>query len=346
MGQRVVVLFLISCLILPVQVAQAGKLAGSERKTVMESTLDRLSESVVRLTRENQELAALNDRMRLQIKPLETELTALQGEEGRYAAQLSSMEARYQKRKEELKVFESRVGDLQGVLAGLEKEQEGLSGEVAAKEKAGLEIQERTRQLAGEIESLRDNKDLPPDPQGQLAGLIAQRDRLVQDLRSAEDSLKRTREEWAHLGQMSEAGPGRIENLRKEQGHLESALKVQQESLAVLQKKFADDERAFQADTTQEIGDEQFSALEKEVGELKARNRDLEAALVALQKGWMDKDREAAKTSLAEYRELKALYKKALEENRQLRAERSRLRPRMVDLDKKKSALERSIYKD
>lgn len=325
--------------------AAAGDLADIQSaQNSLAYTLSNLRNSVEKLTKENQELGAVNDRLRQQLGSLQNELVALQRDDSRLLEQYSSLEKKHKKKIEAIRSVEDQVARLKEEEVNLSKAIASISEEITDRERADADLGAVVEQKESEVSAAM--RQPVKEQAADEPELIAARNRLLQKSRAGEVLLQRTRDEWLELQEVVQGGKQRLESLKKSKANLVRAIEGKEEECVQL----ADKVRAEQSiiddiSAPEKISPSGIAILEQELRGLNYKSRVLDKDLRAWQKG-DNRSQMASEKESSELSKLEVKVNEMVERNNKLKAERDQLRRQMVNMDKKKARLEKAVYED
>ncbi len=325
--------------------AAAGDLADIQSaQNSLAYTLSNLRNSVEKLTKENQELGAVNDRLRQQLGSLQNELVALQRDDSRLLEQYSSLEKKHKKKIEAIRSVEDQVARLKEEEVNLSKAMASISEEITDRERADADLGAVVEQKESEVSAAM--RQPVKEQAADEPELIAARNRLLQKSRAGEVLLQRTRDEWLELQEVVQGGKQRLESLKKSKANLVRAIEGKEEECVQL----ADKVRAEQSiiddiSAPEKISPSGIAILEQELRSLNYKSRVLDKDLRAWQKG-DNRSQMASEKESSELSKLEVKVNEMVERNNKLKAERDQLRRQMVNMDKKKARLEKAVYED
>jgi chromosome segregation ATPase len=323
-----------------VSAQQPGRLQSAE--TSFDYTLTTLRESVDKLTGENQNLAAANAELRGRLQNLADELASLQRDEAKVLDQFEAVDVRYQKKKENLRSLGAPLARLRQESASIDEEFRKLSTEISANEKSDQEISQAIDALEQDIQSLKTGAY--PALRGEEA-LLQQRDQLLRQSNANLASLQQAKQEWTGLQEGTDAGPERVEALRKVRDELAKLLEDKQLFTASLFQQAAKEETILEE--LKDPGNARgagIALLEKELGPLNTRSQELGREQEKFQQADLERTSKSNGAVEKEKGQWEAKLAEGNERNKTLRADLDMLRKEMVDLDKKKVKLERALY--
>ena len=320
----------------------AGNLDNAE--TELDRTLGNLKDSVAKLVEDNRQIARGSEELRVRIKTLKNDLVAAENENVKRAALLKSLEEKKQKRPGGGQSPEDQLAQAQDELERIKQEKVHIQQDLD--QKAGDEEATRRKMeaLKDELADLKSGGAGSSELQPEMVAFRTERDRLLREIQSTSDQLSRTREEWhevsipavspptsQELNRAMEDKKKQIEGLKNELTGLKDAASRQESTLS-----------SFMAhgNTSQFLSDLEADLAVQEEG-VKALQRDLaslDQKAAGLSKKVTQEPSGTSKSLESQYNEAKVI-------NAHLRSDLDRLRREMVRLDKKKSALEKELYR-
>ncbi|MBF0594214.1 MAG: hypothetical protein HQL22_04535, partial [Candidatus Omnitrophica bacterium] len=307
-----------------------------------EYTLNTLKESVGRLSEENRNMLAANEQIRGKLRMLNDQLKADQDQGTKIAAQLQSLEPRYQK----------RIGDQslwEGQLKEAANRQDAFNVDRLAAEKAyklkEMEDDALVVQVGALSRELADIRSGLVPGEDHTAELVPLRDRqasLQKELDRSTADLDKVRQEWKDLTVAINAGPLQVEQFSKEQVALKSDLAARQSQIDGLRQKIDAAAKDVQLSETiyspqnMEQTEKEVQALEVQAQALDKDTSDLEKTARAVQ---------TPATPDSKLKKDEARFKELLVQNKDLKMGLGNLQRKMVSLDKKKSDLEKDLDK-
>ena len=114
--------------------------------------------------------------------------------------------------------------------------------------------------------------------------------------------------------------------------------------LAGASTRLADTQAALERWRSEDYSDIRAGRLDSEVKDMAERDRKLESEILTITKAREDKLKHLAEDQEKQRKEYEARQQALMQHNVDLKIELNSLRKQMVDLDKKKSALEAEIY--
>lgn len=325
--------------------AAAGDLADIQSaQNSLAYTLSNLRNSVEKLTKENQELGAVNDRLRQQLGSLQNELVALQRDDSRLLEQYSSLEKKHKKKIEAIRSVEDQVARLKEEEVNLSKAMASISEEITDRERADADLGAVVEQKESEVSAAM--RQPVKEQAADEPELIAARNRLLQKSRAGEVLLQRTRDEWLELQEVVQGGKQRLESLKKSKANLVRAIEGKEEACVQLADKVKAEQSIIDdISAPEKISPSGIAILEQELRGLNYKSRVLDKDLRAWQKG-DNRSQMASEKESSELSKLEVKVNEMVERNNKLKAERDQLRRQMVNMDKKKARLEKAVYED
>lgn len=339
--RTVSLLFMTIVIAVSVAIAEEGDIRSAQ--TSLDYTLSTLLRSVEKLSQENREIAAANDRLKPQLDSLQNELSSLQRDDDRILEQFSSLEDKYQKKMVGVESVARQIALLQEEASSLDVAMAEISSGIAAKEQSDEDLRVAIEQREEDLRGLMSGAT--PDVDSDAAQLAVERDRLREQARSGLLSLQRIRGEWLQLQEVVQGGPQHVGILKKDKDSLIAALETKKISCSKLDEKLKAQQKVVDSmASTNEITPAGIYALEQEIRDLKEKFNALNKDLAGAQKGEASKVREDSDATKNEQRQLEAKVVEASERNKSLKVEIDQLRRKMVDMDKKKILLEKAVY--
>ncbi|MBF0569550.1 MAG: hypothetical protein HQL18_02100 [Candidatus Omnitrophica bacterium] len=301
----------------------------------LDVTLTGLKESVARLNSENKKISAVNAARRAQVKPLLAKLSALKAEGDRLAMQVKVVDEQPQKKVENLQPLQEKLSVVKLSFDQARRTGETAEADLAARMKEDADLQSQIDQLQKSIRGMKAGWTM-----ANLAATKEDRDRLQQDVRSAAEELSKTKEEWQAAKKASEGGE-RLQAVLKDQQTLREAIKNRNAELINVRQRVAEQQELAQQAEVKGVSPQILAQLEKDVADSSVAVKSLEKELSTAQANSVRHARTKAvrfENEENQYHELQARAKRR-------KAELDALRRQMIFLDKKKSSLEREIYK-
>jgi chromosome segregation ATPase len=227
--------------------------------------------------------------------------------------------------------------------ASIDEEFGKLSATVSEKDKADQALGQAIEALGQDIRSLK--AGVHPALSGEGALLAEQRDRLRKQSSAALVSLQAARQQWLDIQGVNDLGPERVEALRKGRDELEALIQAKELSKANLLKQAAEDENTLAELTSPtKANGSGIAQLEQELRSLNSHSQGLGSELQKLQQSDMDRTRKINESVEQEKQQWEAKLAEGVGQNKALRLELDKLRKEMIDLDKKKAAMEKALY--
>jgi predicted nucleic acid-binding Zn-ribbon protein len=309
------------------------------RSNPLDKTMSTFMDSVERMLAENKKMVDTNQSLRDKIKALQEEITAAKNEESRLQAQLGKVDTSYQKKRGAVVGLQEMLTDAAQAQASLNYERMTVEKDLKTKDAEYGDLQKKIETLQKEFVPVSSDAEL----ETRLASLQAERDGLSDQLAVFTKRVEGLNNEWQSLSVSVSSGAGQAQVFEKEQAQLKEQISRKQGSLNSLGQKASEQKKLIEQLSSSAMANELFAKKQSEAAAL-----DLE--LQALQNGISALEEKAALLTVTEEKETPKRKKKeemlkdlALSQM-SLRSEISRLRQEMVQLDKKKVSLEKSLY--
>ncbi|MFH0753323.1 MAG: hypothetical protein V2A70_02010 [Candidatus Omnitrophota bacterium] len=318
--------------------------AQSDIPSTFDYTLETLRQSVLRLSKENETLAAGNTAMHGKIKALEGDLRSLEEESRRLndkrAAQLEK-ERRRPGNADLLKENMVRSGEALKVLA------KNTADEEAQLKKSEIEMQGLQQQLDSFKADMvvLDNPEVVSKPfRTQMILAQQARESARKEFYDVANQLQDTKKRWQEANAVVLMKPKQIEAVKLDEEGLKKTVAGLETDLAALKTRLTQAQATSEAFKVEDCSDLRFGRLESELKDVTDRNRKAEIDLLGMQKIQDEKLKRRQEERDSKRKKLQATMDELGMRNQQLRKDLSALRQQMVTLDKKKAKLEGDIY--
>jgi chromosome segregation ATPase len=309
----------------------------------LDNTLETLRESVAALVKENQAINAENLNMRARVKGAQEDLRSLQAEARRLE----------EKKTAEMQRAQSRSGGVTGMKAqisqvdlALKQARDDVASEQALLnrlENEEIALRQRTEALSAEMAATGRSRASVEKIEKDLVSFEEEQVILQKKLSDVVNRVEKAKRQWQDAYTMASAGPQQVEALKAEYEALLKDLPGAEAELSKVSAQLAGAQAALDK-LSEDYGQSRADDISGEVRDMAERNSQLEFQILEITKskeekikGLEDKNAKARAEYMAKHQEL-------LQRNVDLKAELDSLRKQMVDLDKKKAALEASIY--
>jgi predicted nucleic acid-binding Zn-ribbon protein len=185
------------------------------------------------------------------------------------------------------------------------------------------------------------------DVEGDLDLLARRKKELEKLARDSSGTLAVAREEWLGLRGITEGGPARIEALKAEGSALGQQVQLKEAAIKEMRAMLNEQEAFLARFSASPVANETNARdLERDISVLSEKVRILSKDVAKIDKERQERERKIEQQRQKDVEKAEARKSNLELQNRALRDEFDRLRKNMVDLDKKKSQLERRVYGD
>ncbi len=316
----------------------------SRQGVAFDATLETLRQSVARVAQENQQINARNLEMRAKIKVLNDRWRVLQTDSARLETKRSDLMVKAGRRTGGVEAMKEKLAKTEGYLQEARKSRVAQEAQLKILQAEEKLIQERVAALNEDIASAR--KALSGGGAARADILVSRQDKesLEAKLREAARDLQAATKELQDLETLVTTGPQQVDVLKNDHERLKKAVAQAETDLAVGNAKLPEAEAELVRLSQEDFSEPRAQRLEADVKDMADRNQRLEAEVIAIMKS-REKSKEGQQSRREALRlECQAKYDEVFKRNNDLRQQFDALRREMVELDKKKAALEAGIF--
>ncbi len=309
-----------------------------------DTTLETLRQSVARVARENQEINARNLAMRAKIKLLNERLRSLQAESSRLEAKRSDMMIKVGRSSGGIDAMKEQLARTEEELHGVRRDKDVQYAQFKSLQDEERLAQEKIVALNEDIMAIRGGGPGAAPVRQDILQARQDQASLQAQLQEAVRNLQAATKEWQDLDTLVTTGPQQLAVLKNDHERLQKALAQAEADLARDNARLPEAQAEFDKILLEDYSAARAQGLESDVKDMAERNQKLEEEIAAIQKS---RGEGQARQSLQREhmrKELEAKHDEFFQRNKALRQQLDELRREMVDLDKKKAALEAGIY--
>ena len=314
------------------------------RGSTFDVTLETLRQSVARVARENQEINARNQAMRARIKLLNDRLRSLQADTARLEARRSGLMARAERRTGGADAMKEQLAKTEYDLQEARKNKAAQDASLTSLQDEERLAQEKINSLNEDIAAIRGGASEAMPVRQDI--LVARKDKesLQARLQEAVRDLQAATREWQDLNALVTTGPQQVVGLKSDQEKLQKALTQVEADLARDNARLPQAQAELDKILQEDYSETRAQRLESDVKEMGERDQKLVAEIATIEKSRGEGQARQQVRQETLRKEYEAKHEEFLKRNKDLRQQLDALRRQMVDLDKKKSALEAGVY--
>jgi chromosome segregation ATPase len=312
--------------------------------TSLDNTMKTFKDGIETLIAENKSLLENNNGLRMKIRAMREQIRMLKRDEERLLAQMNTADKNDQKRSGSIAGLQSSLEDNVQVLAGLKNEQLTIETDLKGLDAQAGEMQKQVEALQGEIQDPMSIVDPATGLGPRLTSLQSERDGLKSDLAGAIRRVELLKQELQNLSATAGSGAAQVKVVEKEHTRLKEDIERKEAALRSLKQLTSNKSGLLEQLSNEKSASALLAQRQDEVAALDLELQTLQNIVGALEE-------KAALFDKGEYRESPQRKKKEefLKDlsmrNMSLKSELARSEQEMVNQDKKKSSLEKVLYK-
>jgi chromosome segregation ATPase len=313
------------------------------RRDPLDQSMSSFMDTVERLLAENKKYVDVNEDLRARIKAIRDQIRALKNEEVRLQTRMNKVDTHYQKRRGSVEGLQSSLADGVQILADLKNQQMLVEADLKSKEAEDGDFQNRLEALQKEIQNV--TTGVFSGELGQhLTSMQSERSTLENTLVQSSNRIELLQKEWQSISVAVSAGGGQAKAFEKEQALLKNDLSRKEEALKNLRQEALGKKKLLDQLSIDAGAQELFAQKQSDLAALGLELETLQADVAALEeKTALLAEKEKGETPKRMKKE--ELLRDLTLRNTALRSELSLVQQEMVKLDKKKSILEKNLYK-
>ena len=307
-------------------------------------TLETLRQSVAGLVKENQAINAENIATRVKIKALQEGLRSLQAESQRLEVKKAAEVQKTQNRSSGVDVFKAQAAAADVVVKQVRDEVEVERAALKDFENEESALQQKADALSADIAAMNVPGSSSEEVKKELVSLKTEQNVLQQQLSDVLLKVQDAKQQWQQANAVVSVGPVQLDALKTERDTLVKALPQVEADLAGLGARLSEMQGVLDRLHSEDYSDTRAGRLDSEVKDMAERNRKLESEILTTTKTQEEKLKRFKEDQEKMRKQCQDQQEQLSKRNADLKVELDTLRKQMVDLDKKKSALEGLIY--
>ncbi|MBF0122129.1 MAG: hypothetical protein HQL21_01820 [Candidatus Omnitrophica bacterium] len=319
-----------------------GNLENAESS--LDRTLESLKDSVIKLLEDNKEIVRGSEELRGKIKMLKVELASIEGECVKKAAQLKSLEEKKAKRPSASRSQEDQLARAQEELERVKQEKIQIQQDLDRQAGDEEAIRRKMETLKEEVADLKNGGPKVSEIRPEMRAFRSERDRLLQEIQGASVRLGKAKEEWHQISIAAVSQPSSQELNKKREATKQEIVALKRE-IASLKDAASRQDTALSPFMAQGSTSQFLSDLEADLAVQEASVKALQKDMASLRQKTVVLSKKAEQEGSVNSKDLESKYNEAKVRNMRLRSDLDRLRREMIRLDKKKSIVEKDLYR-